>query len=503
MEDLIVKTHKLSKSFFGVRALNNIDLEIKRGEIHALVGENGAGKSTLIKILVGVYKKDSGEIYLDGQRREFNSPTEAFHNGISIIYQETSLIPQLTILQNIFLGMEYTNLPGIINEQKIRKHYDNICQKMGFNLDPHVQVRNLGVAEQKLVEILKALVHNSKFIIMDEPTDSLTGNELEHLLKIILELKAHHVTVLYITHNLEEVFRITDRITVLRDGERITTVATQIVSRNELVKAMLGESLKEITLVKSSKKRSPRVLKIENLTRKGVLNNINFEAYEGEVLAITGLIGAGKTELARAIFGADKRDAGNIFINETLIRIASPIDAVKNGICLIPEDRKEDGLVMGLDLYKNITLPGLERFAKNGVLSRKKEIEASTRLINKLDIRASDYFQPVKYLSGGNQQKTVIAKWLEMKPKVLIMDEPTRGIDIKAKAEVFRITMELANSGVCIIFITSEVKEALQMADRILILGKGRLTAEFSHTVKLEKVMEAIIQSNPRKGDFS
>ncbi len=492
-DDVILKIKGLSKSFPGVQALNNVDLTIKKGEIHALVGENGAGKSTLIKVMVGAYKKDAGEMYLDGQKRAFSSPTEAYRNGISVIYQETSLIPQLTVIQNVFLGMEYTTSFGVLDGKKVQQEYANVCQKMGFNLDPHVQVRNLGVAEQKLVEIVKALVHDSNFIIMDEPTDSLAINEIEHLFNIILELKAHRVTVLYITHSLEEVFRITDRITVLRDGQRITTVPTQAVNRNEIVEAMLGESLKELTLLKSSKKRAEPALQVENLVRKDILHGISFQAYGGEILAITGLIGAGKTELARAIFRADKPDSGTISVHGKIVNISSPTDAVKNGICLIPEDRQHDGLILNLDLYKNITLPVLDKFVRNGLLSRRKELDASIRYIDKLAIKALSVFQPVKYLSGGNQQKAVIAKWLEMKPKILIMDEPTRGIDVKAKAEVFRIMRELADSGVCVIFISSEVEEVFQVSDRILILRKGSISAGFQHGVKLEQVMQAIV----------
>ncbi len=485
-----------------MQALNNIDMEILRGEVHALIGENGAGKSTLIKLIVGVYKKDSGKIFLDGRRIEFNYPSEAFHNGISVIYQETSLIPQLTIIQNIFLGMEYTNFFGIIDEKRIQQGYDDVCWKMGFDLDPRKQAQNLGMAEQKLVEILKALVHKSSFIIMDEPTDSLSRNEIEHLFKIITELKNHGVTVLYITHNLDEVSRITDRVTVLRDGEKITTVVTQSVDRSQLVQAMLGESLKKITLSRSRQISVLPILKVECLNQKGILHDIHFEAYKGEILAITGLIGAGKTELARAIFSADKRASGTISIDGKSVRISSPPDAVANGICLIPEDRKNDGLVMNFELYKNITLPSLSGFTRRGVLSKKREMEAAARSIDKLGIKALNPYQPVKYLSGGNQQKVVIAKWLEMKPGILIMDEPTRGIDIKAKAEIFRIMIDLAGSGACVIFITSEITEVFQVADRILVLGKGKVTAEFSRGVKLERVMETILTDcdTERKG---
>lgn len=364
---------------------------------------------------------------------------------------------------------------------------------MGFDLDPRKQAQNLGMAEQKLVEILKALVHKSSFIIMDEPTDSLSRNEIEHLFKIITELKNHGVTVLYITHNLDEVSRITDRVTVLRDGEKITTVVTQSVDRSQLVQAMLGESLKKITLSRSRQISVLPILKVECLNQKGILHDIHFEAYKGEILAITGLIGAGKTELARAIFSADKRASGTISIDGKSVRISSPPDAVANGICLIPEDRKNDGLVMNFELYKNITLPSLSGFTRRGVLSKKREMEAAARSIDKLGIKALNPYQPVKYLSGGNQQKVVIAKWLEMKPGILIMDEPTRGIDIKAKAEVFRIMIDLAGSGACVIFITSEITEVFQVADRILVLGKGKVTAEFSRGVKLERVMETIL----------
>lgn len=488
----------MNKSFPGVKALDNIDLVIYKDEVHALVGENGAGKSTLIKLLVGAYKKDSGEIYFDNQKAEFNSPAQAFHNGISVIYQENSLIPQLTVVQNIFLGMERFTSLGLIDETKIYQEYLDISKKLGFELSPHEEARNLGVAEQKLVEILKALIHKAKFIIMDEPTASLSENEIEHLFRIISELKSNHISVLYITHILGEVFRIADRITVLRDGKKIKTVFTKDVSRDEVITMMVGESLKEThpsQLTEINRVQKP-ALKVENLRRKPRVNGISFEAFPGEVLGITGLTGAGKTELSRIIFGADKLDGGLILINDRSVRFHSPVDAVKNGISLVPEDRKKDALILMLELYKNITLPTLAQFSSKGVLSIGKEFNTTQKCIKKLDIKTSGVNQVVRYLSGGNQQKVVISKWLQTEPKVLIMDEPTRGIDVKAKVEIYNIVRKLAKSGVCVIFVSSEVSEVVKVSDRILVLSQGKISGEFKHGVSQEEIMRVILKED-------
>ncbi|MEA2015303.1 MAG: sugar ABC transporter ATP-binding protein [Actinomycetota bacterium] len=493
-----MRIRKLNKSFPGVKALDNIDLEIYRDEVHALVGENGAGKSTLIKLLVGAYQKDSGEIYFNNQKVKFDSPAQAFKSGISVIYQENSLIPQLNVMQNIFLGMEYLTPLGLIDENMIYQECLNISKKLGFELPPYEEVRNLGVAEQKLVEILKALIHKAKFIIMDEPTASLSKSEIEHLFQIISELKSNHVSVLYITHILGEVFRIADRITVLRDGKKINTVFTKDVNRDEVITMMVGESLKDTYISKPTgiKKGQQPALKVENLYRKPRVNGVSFEAFPGEILGITGLTGAGKTELSRLIFGADKLDDGQIIINDKQVKIRSPFDAVKNGISLIPEDRKKDALILILELYKNITLPSLEQFSNKGVLFIKKEAETAQHFIRKLDIRASGLNQVVKYLSGGNQQKVAISKWLKTEPKVLIIDEPTQGIDIKAKAEIYIIMRNLAKSGVCVIFISSEVSEIVKVSDRILILRQGRISGEFKHGVSQEEIMRIILEED-------
>jgi len=341
-------------------------LEIYKDEVHALVGENGAGKSTLIKVLVGAYKRNSGEIYFNNQKAEFDSPAQAFQNGISVIYQENSLIPQLTVIQNIFLGMERFTPLGLIDETKIYQEYLDISKKLGFELPPHEEARNLGVAEQKLVEILKALIHKAKFIIMDEPTTSLSKNETDHLFRIISELKSNHIGVLYITHILGEVFRISDRITVLRDGKKIKTVFTKEVNQDEVISMMVGESLKNAYTSRPTgiKKSQQPILKVENLRRKPRVNGVSFEASPGEVLGITGLMGAGKTELSRLIFGADKLEGGQILINDKPVRFHSPLDAVNQGISLVPEDRKKDALILMLELYKNITLLKLQKKQK-------------------------------------------------------------------------------------------------------------------------------------------
>ena len=470
-------------------------MEIYPDEVHALVGENGAGKSTLIKLLVGVYQKDSGTIYFNNQKADFDSPAQAFQKGISVIYQENSLIPQLTVIQNVFLGTEYFTPFGLIDEKKIYQEYLNISKKLGFELPPHEEVRNLGVAEQKLVEILKALIHKAKFIIMDEPTASLSENEIEHLFRIISELKSNHVSMLYITHILEEVFRIADRITVLRDGKKIKTVFTKEVNRNEVITMMVGESLKDACVSESTEiKGQPPVLKVENLSRKPRVNGVSFEAFPGEVLGITGLTGAGKTELSRLIFGADKLEAGLILINNEPVRIRSPLDAVKNRISLIPEDRKKDALILILELYKNITLPSLAEFSNQGILLIRKEFDTTKYFIKKLDIKTSGVKQVIKYLSGGNQQKAVISKWLQTEPKVLIMDEPTQGIDVKAKVEIYTIVRNLAKSGVCVIFVSSEISEVVKVSDRILVLSQGRISGEFKQGVSQEEIMRNILK---------
>ena len=491
----ILKITNISKSFPGVKALDHIDLEIGKGEVHALLGENGAGKSTLVKILVGAYKKDSGTLMFNGQNREFHAPAEAYKSGISVIYQETSLIPQLSILQNIFLGMEYSHtFFNIIDNKRLIREYDEVCEKLGFYFNRNELARNLSVAEQKMVEILKAMVHNASFIIMDEPTDSLADNEIQHLFTIIRDLKKHQMTVLYITHYLDEVFQITDRVTVLRDGKKVDTVDTKDVNTQAIVRMMVGQEIVHEAHRTGTQKEQHEALRVEDLSREDILFDISFQAYEGEILGITGVIGAGKTELARAIFGADKVDHGSIFLYGEPSQFRSPMEAVKSGMGMLPEDRKNLGLLLNHEVYKNMTLSALQRFIAGLLLQKAEELKATSDMVERLDIKIASPYQSVKYLSGGNQQKIVVGKWLTAAPKILIMDEPTRGIDVGSKNEIYKIMKRLAEDGTCIIFISSEVPEIVEVSDRILVMKKGRIHAEYQRGATQKEILQTILE---------
>ena len=493
----ILNIHNLCKSFPGVMALKEIDLEINRGEVHALLGENGAGKSTLVKIIAGVYKKDKGSVVLNGVEREFNSPFEAYRSGISVIHQETSLIPQLSVFENIFLGIEYTKtFLQVIDRHRLFQEYRQISEKLDFHFPINRLARELSLAEQKMVEILKAMVHKASFLIMDEPTDALTDKEIKHLFRIINDLRKNNITVLYITHHLEEVFEIADRLTVLRDGKKIITQSTAKTTKDEVIYWMVGYELEEKIDSTRGMESGSEAIRVENLTRKGFFENVSFSAYKGEILGITGLIGAGKTELARVIFGVDKLDGGKIIIDHQPAHFKSPRSAVKHGVGLLPEDRKKFGLLLNLEVYKNITLASINRFIRFGVLRLSEELKATKAMAKKLDIKISSPRQPVRNLSGGNQQKIVIGKWLTANPQVLIMDEPTRGIDVNAKAEIYRIMKQLAQEGTCIIFISSEVPEIVEVSDRILILTKGAITAEFKAGVSQNEILQNILMGS-------
>jgi ribose transport system ATP-binding protein len=493
----ILQIADVSKSFPGVQALDRINLRIGKGEVHALLGENGAGKSTLVKILVGAYKKDAGSIMFDGRKREFTSPAEAYKSGISVIYQETSLIPQLTVLQNIFLGMEYVRtFLGILDQQRLLRAYDDVCEKLGFRFQPNELVRNLSVAEQKMVEILKAMAHQASFIIMDEPTDSLSDNEIQHLFTIIRDLKNHQITVLYITHYLEEVFQITDRITVLRDGKKVDTVETQAVNTQDIVRMMVGQEISNSAYQTTKRTGRREALRVDHLTRKLMLADVSLTAYEGEILGIAGVIGSGKTELARAIFGADPIDSGQVFISGEPCDVHSPVAAVQYGVGMLPEDRKTLGLLLNHEVYKNITLPALDRFISSMILNKTAELSVTDQIVKRLDVKIASPYQAVKYLSGGNQQKIVVGKWLTVNPRILIMDEPTRGIDVGSKSEIHRIMRQLAAEGTCIIFISAEVPEIVEVSDRILVMKKGRIYAEYSRGVTQEQLMQAMLEGD-------
>ena len=487
----------ISKGFPGVQALQSIDMEIGRGEVHALLGENGAGKSTLVKIIAGVYRRDGGSMFLEGTPRDFASPAEASAAGIAVIHQETSLIPTLTVRENVFLGIERTRF-SVIDNQDMRRAFNAVSGRLGFELPPMRLARDLTVAEQKMTEIMKAMVRESSFIIMDEPTDALSEAEIVHLFRIIGDLRKSGTTVLYITHYLEEVFRITDRITVLKDGRRVATRATSEVDRNDIVRMMVGQDVSDATREGPARPRGPEAIRAEGLTRKGAVRGVSLTAYHGQILGITGVLGSGKTELARLLFGADAPDAGRVLVRGEPCRLASPREAVAREIGMLPEDRKNQGLLLRHEVLTNLTLAALPRFSRWIFVNPGRERAAGDAIVRRLDIKVARPDQAVQDLSGGNQQKVVIAKWLVAEKKVLIMDEPTRGIDVGAKAEIHRIMRELADAGACVIFISAEVPEITRVADRILVMRGGQIAAEFDRGVRQEQVIECMLKGSDR-----
>jgi ribose transport system ATP-binding protein len=492
--ETLLRLKNIGKSFPGVQALDSIDLELERGEVHALLGENGAGKSTLVKIIAGVYSKDRGSIFFDGKEREFSSPAGALDAGIAVIHQETSLVPTLTVVQNIFLGIEYAGACRIIDERRTRREYDRLCEEFGFHLPAGRQARQLTVAEQKMTEILKAMVRKASFIIMDEPTDALSAQEIGHLFQIIRGLRQNGVTVLYITHYLDEVFKITDRLTVLRDGRKVATVRTSSVNRNDVVRMMIGTELVTAPAQGEGRPRGPEAIRAERISREGLVSEASFSAHQGEILGITGVLGSGKTELARVLFGADRMDSGRIFVGGKPFAPRSPRHAVRSGIGMLPEDRKSYGLILSHELYKNLSLVALTRFRRGCVLVKARELKAVRGMMEQLDIKAAGYNQQTRFLSGGNQQKVVVGKWLLSQPRVLIMDEPTRGIDVGSKAEIHKIMRELADQGACILFISSEIQEITAVCDRILVMRFGKIAAEFGRGASQEEVLHSVLQ---------
>jgi ABC-type sugar transport system ATPase subunit len=479
----------ISKSFPGVQALQEVSLAVYPGECLGLVGENGAGKSTLMKILSGVYAPDSGEITLAGQPVTLHNPRQAQELGISIIYQEFNLMPNLTVAENVFIGRE-PNAGGFVRWTDQRARTQALLDQLGVALRPDATVRDLSVAEQQMVEIAKALSYNARIVIMDEPTSALTDTEVEALLRIIAGLKARGLGVIFISHRLEEVMAICDRVTVLRDGQNAGELPIAEATPDRIVRLMVGRNLgdlfqKEAAAVDPA---APPALEVRNLSRTGtardpaaiVLNDVSFGVRAGEIVGLAGLVGSGRTEVARAIFGADPFDRGEILIDGRPVRIDDPRDAIRAGIGLAPEDRKAQGLILGMAVEANISLAALPSLVRYGFIRLREEARLADRFVERLRIRTPSVEQLVVNLSGGNQQKVVIAKWLALRPKILILDEPTRGIDIGAKAEVHHLMSQLAQQGVAILMISSELPEILGMSDRVLVMSQGRLAGELT-----------------------
>jgi len=494
--EVILRLEGISKAFPGVRALNNVSLELRAGEVLALVGENGAGKSTLVKILSGAYRKDSGRIFLRGQETEIENPYHAQQLGISVIYQEFNLTPNQTVAANIFIGREPLRRGlgqrlRIVDRRTMEREAQKYLDRLGARISPTALVRDLSVAEQQMVEIAKALAVNAQILIMDEPTSALGEDDVEMLFKVVRSLKEQGISVIFITHRLEEVFRIADRVVVLRDGLRVGDSPIDQITPDQIIHWMVGRELKDMFHKERAEIGAP-LLEVRGLTRRGVVENVSFTLRRGEILGFAGLVGAGRTETVRMIFGADPKDAGEIYINGKRVDIRSPLDAIRAGIGLVPEDRGKQGLVLNLPVAENIGLPTLHQYIRaRWFLLRSLLNKTAQAYVEKLNIRTPHLQQKVKFLSGGNQQKVVVARWLAAQPQVLIMDEPTRGIDVGAKAEVHALMSQLAQSGVGIIMISSELPEILGMSDRILVMCEGRVTAILEREEATQEIIMA------------
>jgi ribose transport system ATP-binding protein len=470
----------IGKSFPGVRALESVTLDLRAGEVHALVGENGAGKSTLMKILAGAQPADAGEILIDGKPVDINSPRKAEELGVGMIYQEFNLVPALNAIDNIVLGNEPVN-GLLLNERAARDRAAKVFGELGISIPLNVEVSRLSVAQQQMIEISKVLSRSARIIVMDEPTAALTDREIDRLFAIIATLKARGAGIIYISHRMEELPRIADRITVLRDGRAIETRDTADFPPDEIIRAMVGRRLEshfpELPPVAADAKP---VLEVRNLVRAPAVNGVSFTVRAGEIVGLAGLVGAGRTEIVRAIAGADVPQSGEVLVNGALLRAKEPVDGIRAGIAFITEDRKSQGLVLGMTIRENVTLAHLGQFVGGEMLiDRKKEDAASAKFIDELRIRATGPEQIAGNLSGGNQQKVVLAKWLLGNAKVFLFDEPTRGIDVGAKAEIYNLMVKLAQNGAAIVMVSSELPEVLGMSHRILVVNGGRIVQEF------------------------
>ncbi len=494
-ESPILQVQNLSKSFLGVKALDNIQFDLQKGEVHALMGENGAGKSTFMKILMGLLAPDSGEIIFERKILKSNSVHENLLKGISMIHQEILVVPELTVAQNIFLGRE-ANYRNWLNDKIINQNAQELLDLIGVKINAQTKIKNLSIAQMQMVEIAKAVSTNAKIIIMDEPTSALSDLEVGMLFKIINDLKTKGVAIIYISHKMDEIFKITDRITVFRDGKYIDTKYTNELDKNALIALMVGREIGNLFPEKVNYKGEKKaIISIKNFSKKGKFENINFEVHAGEVLGIAGLMGAGRTEIARAIYGLDKYDSGEITLKGNKININSPKEAIEKGIGYVSEDRKALGFIPAMSINQNISLSSLANYSKAWFVNSTNEQEATTQLSNDLKIKSTGINQKVMNLSGGNQQKVVIGKVLLTSPCLVILDEPTCGIDIGAKFEIYKLINQLTDRGIAVIMISSELLEILGMSDRVLVLSKGKQTALLTKKeVTQEKIMQYAVE---------
>ncbi len=480
-QEITLRMEGISKAFPGVQALDNVDFEAAAGEVVALVGENGAGKSTLMKILCGAYRKDAGRIFLRGQETEIENPYHAQQMGIAIIYQEFNLTPNQSAAANIFIAREprqrgLGRFLNFVDRRRIEREAQEHLNRVGARVPATALIRDLSVAQQQMVEVAKALAVDARIIIMDEPTSALGEEEVETLFEIIGTLKEQDIATVFITHRLEEVFRIADRVVVLRDGQRVGSMPIGEATSDKVIHLMVGRELTEMFHKEEAEIGEP-LMEVRGLTRRGVVEDVSFSLRRGEILGFAGLVGAGRTETARLLFGVDRKDAGEIWVDGQQVRINSPVDAVAAGLGFVPEDRGLQGLVLKLPVLENVVLPTLNNHSRAGWMDQRGLRNTAQTYVDKLNIRTPHLRQKAMFLSGGNQQKVVLAKWLALQPKVLIMDEPTRGIDVGAKAEVHALMSQLAQAGMGIIMISSELPEILGMSDRVLVMHEGRAAA--------------------------
>jgi len=496
MGDLILSMKGITKSFSGVAALKNAALDLKAGEVVALMGENGAGKSTLMKILTGIYSKDSGEIQYMGQEVCFKGPAESEEAGISIVHQELNMMNDLTVAQNLFIGREEMN-GFLIDDKKMNEKARELFKVLKIDINPAEKIGNLTVGKQQMVEIAKAISSKAKVIIFDEPTAALTDSEIEELFKVIRDLKKQGTGMVYISHRMDEINVISDRVIVMRDGEYVGTLITKECCKDDIIKLMVGRAIfGEPKIASNVAKDAPVVLKCENLNRGKAVKDVSFELRKGEILGFSGLMGAGRTEVARLIFGADKKDSGKIFINGKEVTIHTPQDAVAHGIGYLSEDRKRYGLIVDKSVEENTVISSLNDFVKGIFIDKAKSKEVSQKYVESLKTKTPSVSQLVKKLSGGNQQKVVIAKWLVRNSDILIFDEPTRGIDVGAKSEIYALMERLAKEGKSIIMISSELPEVLRMSDRVIVMCEGRITGILDIA---EANQEVIMQSATKR----
>lgn len=497
-EQYAVEMLNIDKTFGGIHALKDVSFKVKKGEVHALVGENGAGKSTLMKILSGAYKRDRGEIRIQGEPVHIVNSHEGKKAGIGIIYQEFALASDLTVAENIFMGEDISGKNPIIKWKKLYKKAGDSLRRVGFDINPKEKVKNLSVAYQQMTEIAKALIQDARVLILDEPTAVLGPREADKLFEVIAKLKSDGVSIIYISHRMEEIFRISDSISVLKDGEMMGTLRTTQTDMNEVIMSMIGRKMGEMFPPKLSHIGKP-MLMVKHLRRDNVVKDVSFTVNAGEILGIAGLVGAGKTETMRLIFGADKRDSGEIILEGKPLRIRSPINAVKQGISYVPENRKEHGVLLEMSTRVNTTMANLSEYTgAMSVIQKKKEIKKVQDMINKLEIKVRGPETLVEDLSGGNQQKVSLAKWISIDSKVIILDEPTRGVDVGAKVEIYKIIQGLAKLGIAIVFISSEMLEIIGMSDRVLVMHEGSICGELGSNELTEQniMMLAVGQVN-------